>query len=543
MEFVDRDIDIRNLQGKDLRDANLKGANLKGAHLEGANLEGVNLKGANLKGAYLEEAYLEEANLEGANLKGANLKGAYLSETNLTKANLENAILENAELDSSNLEGANLKDANLKDAHLVGVGLENAILENANLEWAILENVYLTHANLTNANLTNANLIGSSIVETNLTNANLTGVIFFETEFDDLENAIVTGTNLTNISPPEMQERLAEMQENQRNGYITDINQVQGEGNAFAIHNQTHKQKPLYERIVSHLQTNLLLNNSSFNQIHTRYSDFSSDLKIMINNVNNNTQDKWRNLGRLINHILMTYNDIDKSIVRQIDNSLHGLEYQRQNIDLYKITLYSLFFICTDNFTETNQKMFFINFVNENQEAYNSGLSCVTGIIERIPKIMLEIVGIQCADGCEGIVKEVFNLVHEVGKPEYFNLEKWIIPHCNELSELRSDMNTYQERGVQLIKEKNLPEGADITLYYSNSQLVEQIEYAVSEYDDYCESQEGGKKSKKRPSKYSSKENRKKLKRNSKETRKKLKRNSKKFKRNSKETQKKLKRK
>lgn len=113
----------KQLEGRDLRGKNFSHMDLSGANFGGADLTGANLSGADLTGADLEGAYLDHASLIGAVLINADLGDADLTDAKLMGANLAGANLEHANLADANLKGANLAGANLTKSVLVGTKL------------------------------------------------------------------------------------------------------------------------------------------------------------------------------------------------------------------------------------------------------------------------------------------------------------------------------------------------------------------------------------------------------------------------------------
>ena len=302
-------------------------------------------------------------------------------------------------------------------------------------------------------------------------------------------------------------------------GYIQPMNQGTGDGLAYEVHNATLAQQPLLDSIRVKLGKYFLteINEITYTNISHVIGD-EHDTLLMLKGfaysgmrpgmlLDDFSIDHWRNFGAILYHFLQQYSSISQETVVEIRRSLQGTWYSNQDKNLFILTARSLLFICTDNFTPELQETFFKNLVKDCASAYSSGLSCPTGIVERIPSTMQEIVTILCSGECSGIVYEIYQVWKSIGSRDDFDTDTWITPHCTRLRELynaddTTDKHIYKEQALQLIKEKNLPPGQNIEIYFSDPSLLVNIKYAIgyddiSTFHDFCDDEmdiAGGKK-------------------------------------------------
>ena len=128
-----------------------------------------------------EQMLMEEWEDHKLDLRATDLRGLFVDKVMLPRAALENAVFSDAE------NQATLLEADFEDASLVGAGLDAALLlggsfASANLAFASLTNVILNRVDLRQSTLSNADF----------SNAEFTKV--------DIEGAILTETNLTNVT-------------------------------------------------------------------------------------------------------------------------------------------------------------------------------------------------------------------------------------------------------------------------------------------------------------------------------------------------------
>jgi len=294
-------------------------------------------------------------------------------------------------------------------------------------------------------------------------------------------------------------------------GYIQPMNQVTGADDdlTYEVHNATLAQQPLLDSIRVKLGKYFLteINEITYTNISRVIGD-EHDSLLMLKGfaysgmrpgmlLDDFSIDHWRNFGAILYHFLQQYSSISQETAVEIRRSLQGTWYSNQDKNLFILTARSLLFICTDNFTPELQETFFKNLVKDCASAYSSGMSCPTGIVERIPSTMQEIVTILCSGECSGIVYEIYQVWQSIGSRDDFDADTWITPHCPRLRELynaddTTDKHIYKEQALQLIKEKNLPPGQNIEIYFSDPSLLENIKYAIG-YDDiftfhdYCD--------------------------------------------------------
>ena len=292
-------------------------------------------------------------------------------------------------------------------------------------------------------------------------------------------------------------------------GYIQPMHQGTGDDLAYEVHNATLAQQPLLDSIRVKLGEYFMkkINEITYTNISRVIGD-EHDSLLMLKGfaysgmrpgmlLDDFSIDHWRNFGAILYHFLQQYSSISQETTVEIRRSLQGTWYSNQDKNLFILTARSLLFICTDNFTPELQEIFFKNLVKDCASAYSSGMSCPTGIVERIPSTMQEIVTILCSGECSGIVDEIYQVWQSIGSGDDFDADTWITPHCPRLRELynaddTTDKHIYKDQALQLIKEKNLPPGQNIEIYFSEPSLLENIKYAIG-YDDiftfhdYCD--------------------------------------------------------
>jgi surface protein len=292
--------------------------------------------------------------------------------------------------------------------------------------------------------------------------------------------------------------------------YPNGMGQITGEGDAYEIHNETKKMQPLLNELREKLGEYFTTHSNTITYENIKKIVPSIELpKLEMfaygqhTDGDNNTY--WAQFGDILLPILRKYAETDDDTVDAIVRQLHRVRYVKSNEierDLFLQTTRSLLFICTDNFTPELQSSYFTTVIIDSKEAYSSGVSCPAGIVERMAiGLMNTVMHSPCPSNCTSIVQKLYNIINAVGDPAMFNSDKWILPHCTELKELYdADKSKFEANAIQLIKEKNLPEGVnDIVHYYQNPKWDVNIQYAVTdgitdlcpnEFDDTMEVEE-----------------------------------------------------
>lgn len=199
---------LRNcdLSGLDFRGMDFSDAEFVGCNFANSDLRRSNFSGANIFGARFDEANLSNANFHRADLRGARMDGADLTETNLDRADLRDGLVQvSGVVVPEGTGGTSFKNATLRGTTMASTRLKSASFEGAFLENTDFKGADLRGATFKNSLINNAALEGAQLIDADFRGASIEG-----TSADLLVERMAQTSQLFDISPDELEQRMVE---------------------------------------------------------------------------------------------------------------------------------------------------------------------------------------------------------------------------------------------------------------------------------------------------------------------------------------------